>query len=80
MPQVGGTSLLNIREALYRYQQIEAAWFGLDIANGRLLHSPHLGSKRMRASSHMFLMTDFYPKLWTMFASLIFCVFMWGVQ
>lgn len=24
--------------------------------------------------SHTFLMTDFYPKLWTMFASLIFCV------
>lgn len=23
-------------------------------------------------------MTDFYPKLWTMFASLVFCVFMWG--
>lgn len=76
MPQVGCTSLLYLRGALYRYQRIETAWAGLDNANGRLPHSLHLRSKRIGAGSHTFLMTDFYQAM-DMFASLIFCVFMW---
>lgn len=69
-----GESQPDIKEALYRYQRIETAWAELDIANGKLLHSLHRESKRMRAGSQTFLMTDFYPSYGHVCSAHLLCV------
>lgn len=67
-------SLLDKREALYRYQRIEVAWAKLDIANDKLVLSLRPKSKRIEAGSQMFLMTDFYPSYGHVCSAHLLCV------